>query len=106
MAKQKQVKPPEPVPGEALHAKLMEEAWMLQWKVRDAQREVERHRAALPSQPHWNKFGMVRTISRLEVEAQVLEREVARRWGEVARMGEALAARPSPQKRKNSKAVA
>ena len=106
MAKQKKVKPPEPVPGEALHAKLMDEVWALQWKVREAWREVDRHKGALSSQPHWNKFGMVRTISRLEVEAQVLEREVSRRWGEVERMGAALAARPSPEKRKNIKAVA
>ena len=37
-------KPVPPKPGETLHLKLMDEVWMLHWKVRAPRLEVERHR--------------------------------------------------------------
>lgn len=91
-------KPVPPKPGETLHLKLMNEVWMLHWKVRAARLEVERHRQATADQPQGTRFAWMQTVRRMERDVLWLEQEVGRRAGEVERMGEALSRTPSRRK--------
>jgi len=83
-------KPVPPKPGETLHLKLLDEVWVLQWKVRAARLEVERRRQATAEQPLGTRYAWTRTVQQMEHDVLRLEREVSRRAGEVERMGEAL----------------
>lgn len=91
-------KPVPPKPGETLHLKLLDEVWVLQWKVRAARLEVERDRQATADQPQGTRFAWVQRVRRMEQDVLWLEREVSRRAGEVERMGEALSRQPSRKK--------
>ena len=91
-------KPVPPKPGETLHLKLMNEVWMLHWKVRAARLEVERHRQATADQPQGTRFAWMQTVRRMERDVLWLEQEVSRRAGEVERMGEALSRTPPRRK--------
>ena len=91
-------KPVPPKPGERLHLKLLDEVWVLQWKVRAARLQVERDRQAQADQPQGTRFAWMLKVRRAEQDVLMLEREVSRRAAEVDRLGEALSRQPSRRK--------
>ena len=91
-------KPVPPKPGETLHLKLLDEVWVMHWKVKAARVQVERDRQATAAQPQGSQFAWTQRVRRMEQDVQALELEVSRRTSEVERMGEALSRPPSRRK--------